>query len=66
MRERGGAASVSLTMNPADPPGTDPAERAPREDELARRSNAPAVSPWLVIVAILLLGAVIYVASALF
>jgi hypothetical protein len=53
-------------MEPADPPGTDPAERSPREDELARRSNAPAVSPWLVIGAILLLGAVIYVASALF
>ncbi len=51
-------------MEPADPPGTDPAERAPREDELARRSNAPAVSPWLIVFAIVLLGAVIYVLSA--
>jgi hypothetical protein len=51
-------------MEPADPPGTDPAERAPREDELARRSNAPAVSPWLVLLAIALLGALIYVGSA--
>ncbi|WP_292036615.1 MULTISPECIES: hypothetical protein [unclassified Brevundimonas] len=53
-------------MDPADPPGTDPADRAPREQELSRRSNAPSVSPWLVIGVILLLGAVIYVASALF
>ncbi|WEK58476.1 MAG: hypothetical protein P0Y52_02750 [Candidatus Brevundimonas phytovorans] len=55
---------VSLTMEPADPPGTDPAERAPREDELARRSSAPAVSPWLVVLSLVLLGAVIYVLSA--
>ncbi len=53
-------------MEPADPPGTDPTERAPREQQMSRRSNAPSVSPWLVIGAILLLGAAIYVASALF
>lgn len=53
-------------MDPADPPGTDPADRTPRERQLSRRSNAPAVSPWLVIGVILLLGAAIYAASALF
>ena len=52
-------------MEPADPPGTDPADRDPRESQLSRRSNAPAVSLWLVIGVILLLGASIYVASAL-
>lgn len=52
-------------MEPFDPPGTDPADRDPREDELARRSNAPSVSPWLVVGALFLLGAAIYVASAL-
>ncbi|GAA0628007.1 hypothetical protein GCM10009422_26390 [Brevundimonas kwangchunensis] len=50
----------------ADPPDTDPADRDPRERGLERRSNAPAVSPWLLIGCILLLGAVIYVVSALF
>ena len=52
-------------MEPADPPGTDPADRDPRESQLSRRSSAPAVSLWLVIGVILLLGAGIYVASAL-
>ena len=51
-------------MEPIDAPGTDPADRDPREDELARRSNAPSVSPWLIVFAIVLLGAVIYVLSA--
>ena len=51
-------------MEPADPPGTDPTERAPRERQLSRRSNAPSVSPWLILFAIVLLGAVIYVLSA--
>ena len=49
----------------ADPPDTDPADKDPRERGLERRSETPAVSPWLVIGVILLLGAVIYVASAL-
>lgn len=49
----------------ADPPDTDPADKDPRERGLERRSYVPAVSPWLVIGVILLLGAVIYAASAL-
>lgn len=49
----------------ADPPDTDPADKDPRERGLERRSKAPAVSPWLVIGVILLLGAVIYAVSAL-
>jgi hypothetical protein len=53
-------------MEPADPPGTDPADRTPREQQLSRRSQTPAVSPWLVLGVILLLGAAVYVASALF
>ncbi|MEN5168009.1 hypothetical protein ABE444_00425 [Brevundimonas pondensis] len=53
-----------MTMEPADPPGTDPTERAPREQQMSRRSNAPSVSPWLILFAIVLLGAVIYVLSA--
>ena len=52
-------------MEPADPPGTDPTERAPHEQQMSRRSNAPSVSPWLILFAIALLGAVIYVLSAL-
>lgn len=36
-----------------------------RERELARRSGNPSVSIWLVLMAIGLLGAVVYVASAL-
>lgn len=50
----------------ADPLHTDPADRDPREQDLSRRSGAPAVSPWLVLGAIGLLGLVVYVASALF
>lgn len=50
---------------PADPPDTDPADRTPRERELERRSNAPAVSPWLVLGGLLMLGALVYVVSAL-
>jgi len=36
----------------------------PAEAELSRRSNNPSVSIWLILMAILLLGAVVYVASA--
>ncbi|MES2862259.1 MAG: hypothetical protein V4701_12355 [Pseudomonadota bacterium] len=39
-------------------------EEDPRERDLARRSIAPAVSPWLILGVILLLGAVVYVVSA--
>ncbi len=48
----------------ADPPNTDPDDRDPRERELGRRSDGPAVSPWLVIGVILLLGVAVYVVSA--
>ena len=41
----------------ADPRDTDPHEQDPRERDLERRSDAPAVSPWLVVGAILMLGA---------
>lgn len=49
----------------ADPRDTDPDDRDPRERELGRRSEGPAVSPWLVIGSILLLGVAVYVISAL-
>ena len=39
-------------------------EEDPRERELERRSDGPAVSPWLVIGSILLLGVAVYVFSA--
>lgn len=48
-----------------DPLENDPAGRDEPDAELSRRSDTPAVSPWLVIGAVLLLGAVVYVASAL-
>ena len=51
---------------PVDPLGTDPVDRDPREDDLSRRSKAPAISPWLVIGVVVLLGAFVYVASAYF
>ena len=37
----------------------------PRESDLPRRSNAPAVSIWLILFGIILLGAAVYVGSAL-
>jgi len=49
----------------ADPRDTDPEDQDPRERDLERRSDAPAVSPWLVIGVIFLLGAVVYVVSAM-
>ena len=49
----------------ADPAGTEPEDRDPRERDLSRRSNAPAVSPWLVIGVIALIGALVYVVSAM-
>ncbi|MBU3970010.1 MAG: hypothetical protein KKE42_03755 [Alphaproteobacteria bacterium] len=48
----------------ADPRYTDPADRDPRERGLNRRSDAPAVGPWLVLGLILVLGAAVYVLSA--
>lgn len=50
---------------PADPRDTDPAEQDPRERGLERRSGNAAISPWLIVGVIVLLGAVVYVASAL-
>ncbi len=49
----------------ADPRNTDPEDRDPRERDLGRRSDAPAISPWLIIGALLLLGAAVYVISAM-
>ena len=48
----------------ADPRNTDPDDQDPRERELGRRSDGPAVSPWLVIGSIALLGLAVYVISA--
>lgn len=50
----------------ADPRDTDPAEQDPRESGLEKRSDAPAVSPWVIIGALVMLGAAVYVISALF
>ena len=47
------------------PPNPDPADRDPRDDRLRQRSDAPTLSPLLIIFGILLLCAVVYVASAL-
>jgi hypothetical protein len=48
----------------ADPRNTDPDDRDPREREMGRRSDGPSVSLWLVLGMILLLGAAVYVISA--
>lgn len=48
----------------ADPSNTDPDDRDPRERELGRRSDGPAVSLWLVIGSVMLLGVLVYVMSA--
>ena len=55
---------VSVTM-PADPQDTDPVDQSPSERELGRRSAAPAVSLWLVVGVILLIGVGVYVLSAM-
>lgn len=49
----------------ADPRDTDPDDQDPREYELGRRSGGPAVSPWLFIGSILMLGVGAYVIFAL-
>ena len=49
----------------ADPRDTDPIDQDPREHGLERRSSGPALSPWLMIGAIVLLAAAVYVVSAL-
>lgn len=50
---------------PADPPNTDPADQTPRERGLRRRTGSPETSLWLVAGGILMLGALVYVVSAL-
>jgi hypothetical protein len=50
---------------PADPPDTDPVDKDPRERGLQRRSRDPSITPWLAVGAIVLLGAIIYVFSAM-
>ncbi len=65
---RAGTAAIlrRSSIMPADPPGTDPDERAPSERGLERRSGAGgAMSPWLIILGIILLGFVVYVLSAI-
>ena len=50
---------------PTDPAGTDPEDRTPRERDLQRRSGAGgAMSPWLLIFGVILLGVAVYVFSA--
>lgn len=49
-------------MKPDKLPDSDTPD--PAERDLSRRSSAPAVSPWLVILLIALLAAGVYVASA--
>lgn len=50
---------------PADPPDTDPGDETPRERGMRERSDTPAVSPWVVLGGILMLGGLVYVVSAL-
>ena len=49
----------------ADAPGTEPEDRDPSEENLSRRSEAPAISPWLIVGLILMLGVVVYAVSAM-
>lgn len=50
----------------ADPPGTDPEDRDPHERDLIRRSGeGGAMTPWMIIGGIVLLGLGVYVVSAL-
>jgi len=50
---------------PVDPPGTDPEDQSPNERDLSRRSDAPAISPWLIIGVIAMLAVLVYVVSAI-
>lgn len=49
----------------ADPPDADPEDRDPEEVELERGSEAPTLSPWLILGLIAMLGVAVYVVSAL-
>ena len=46
-------------MTDLEPPPNDP------DKDLSRRAGAPAVSPWLIVGLIVLVGAAVYVVSAL-
>lgn len=50
---------------PAEPPDQDPVDADPRERGLQRRAGGPAVSPWVILVLILMAAALAYVAFAL-
>lgn len=65
MTQRGTADLIDRSLHMADPRNTDPEDKDPRERDLGRRSDAPAVSPWLIIGVLLLLGAAAYVISAM-
>ena len=66
MRPGTGAAAPRWVLMAADPPGTDPSDQDPRERDLRRRAGeGGAMSPWLIIGCIILLGLGVYVASAL-
>lgn len=49
----------------ADPAGTEPDDRDPEQADLARRSAGGAVSPWLIIGLLAMLGVGVYAVSAL-
>jgi hypothetical protein len=49
----------------ADPSHTDPDDKSPRERDLQRRSGAPALGPWVALTLLLMLGAAVYVVSAM-
>lgn len=46
-------------------PPPDPNDPDPREQQLSRRSNAPAVSPWIIIIGVAMIAALAYVVSAM-
>ena len=50
-------------MSDYSPP--EPSEEDPAERDLSRRSGNPSVYPWLVLMGVVLLGVVVYAASAL-
>lgn len=54
-----------MTLPPDPAPEDDPPADEAEERELARRSNNPAISPWLALGLILMLGVGVYVVSAL-
>ena len=63
MRERGGSTGVAVGMSDYSPP--EPPEENKAERDLSRRSGNPSVNPWLVLMGVVLLGVVVYAASAL-